>query len=200
MQKLKLPENKMSASVRDAVYGAQKVVNTFSSSLVDQSRVLNSQKPGETGQLHSQRVYLAGVGYSAYVATGDNKPSTLRLNLGYSDIKTLEIPAGTTAGSKSGTQRGCAIEVLVVDRSVLNPSIASGASSLSAAKADTKSASDASPIKAVIIIRGTDKECVNSFAASIRQLRPLSRYQGIGVSLENEYSGRKIISSAKKKK
>ena len=196
MQKLKLPENKMSASLRSAKNVVSERENQVGklSTLLSSSGSNLSASPllGATGQLYSKRVYLAGVGYSAYVATGDNKLPTLRLNLGYSDIKTLEIPAGIAAGSKCG--------VLVVDRSVLNPSIASGASSVSATKADTKSGSDASPIKAVIIIRGTDKECVNSFAASIRQLRPLSRYKGIGVSLENEYEGRKIISSAKKKK
>jgi ribosomal protein L6P/L9E len=194
MKIVQLPENKSSVNLN----GGNRKVSALSVVKSAISQPVLQRK--DSTQVYSKRVYLAGVGYSAYVASSNcdvlGTTHILKLKLGYSDVKSLVIPTGIATGANSG--------VLVVDRSVLNPNLASAKGSVGAAKVDAKGSSDSSasrsPIKAVIIIRGTDKECVNSFAASIRQLRPLSRYKGIGVSLEQEYEERKVISSAKKKK
>ena len=195
MKIVKLPENKSSVNLNG---GNRKGIKESIS--VEKSAIIQPVLDSGSMPVYSKRVYLAGVGYSAYVASSNNDvlgtTHILKLKLGYSDVKSLVIPAGIATGGNSG--------VLVVDRSVLNPNLASAKASVGVAKVDVKGSSDSSasrsPIKAVIIIRGIDKECVNSFAASIRQLRPLSRYKGIGVSLEQEYEERKVISSAKKKK
>ena len=119
---------------------------------------------------YTKRVYLAGVGYTASLVKEEGK-EFLNLKLGYSDIKRIEIPVTE-------------LKVLIVDRSIFAMSAQSAAVSTSNTKSkqSTKTEFD-SPIKLVIILRGKSKESVNSFAAKLRQLRPLSRYKLIGISL-----------------
>ena len=161
-----------------------------------------------------KRIYISGVGYTSYltelnfnsaqpdqsrlisVANGKSycskQPSgsqalaapilpkvNLNFKIGYSDIKVLDITPYIT-------DKDYPVEILVVGKEILTtPGYQD--SLLESGEGTTNSALGVvSPIKAIIIIRGSNKEKVNSLAALIRNLRPYSVYKGIGLRLQGE--------------
>lgn len=175
------------------------------------------QKVGKMDYI--RRVYVAGVGYTCYLTEVLNTPTQgkkgqepvvkkeiavanyqavtekkgvgsyfLNLKIGYSDIKTVDI-------TKYISDKEDPMEFLVVGKEILTTPGYQEIFMESEAAAGTV----VSPIKAILIIRGNNKEKVNSLAASIRNIRPYSVYKGIGLRLQGEPLNLKVVVKNKQK-
>lgn len=167
-----------------------------------------------------RRIYVAGVGYTSYLTevltsekhvnnNNNNKKEIsianykivsekknellsaayfLNLKIGFSDIKSIDI-------TKFISDKLDPLEILVVGKeSLTTPGYQE---SLQESESNTGIA--VSPIRAIIIIRGNNKNKVNSLAAYIRNLRPYSVYKGIGLRLQGEPLNLKVVVKNKQK-
>lgn len=112
----------------------------------------------------------------------------LNLKVGFSDIKAIDV-------TKYITDEKDPIEILIVGKEILTTP---GYQEILFESEPTTGAV-VSPIKAIIIIRGKDKNKVNSLAALIRNVRPYSVYKGIGLRLQGEPLNIKIVVKNKQK-
>lgn len=163
-----------------------------------------------------RRVYVAGVGYTCYltsvtdagsesniatkkeisIANGKplleknarNESYFLNLKIGYSDLKSIEI-------TKYVIDKKDPLEILVVGKEILTTP---GYQDI-LLESESSTGAVVSPIKAIVIIRGNNKEKVNSLAARIRNIRPYSVYKGIGLRLQGEPLNLKIVVKNKQK-
>lgn len=170
-----------------------------------------------------RRVYVAGVGYTCYLTevldsyTQGNKTTQpvlkkeisiankktiqtrtqqdvtratyfLNLKIGYSDTKSIDITPYIIDNSNP-------VEILVVGKEILT----TPGYQESLLESESVTGAVVSPIKAIVIIRGNNKEQVNSLAARIRNLRPYSVYKGIGLRLQGEPLTLKTVVKNKQK-
>lgn len=112
----------------------------------------------------------------------------LNLKIGYSDIKSIDV-------TKYITDKFDPIEILVVGKEILS----TPGYQESLLESEAAAGMAVSPIKAIVIIRGSNKEKVNSLAAYIRNLRPYSVYKGIGLRLQGEPLNLKVVVKNKQK-
>lgn len=113
---------------------------------------------------------------------------SLNLKIGFSDLKILDI-------TKFVTDKLDPLEILVVGKEILTTP---GYQEI-LLESEPTTGVVVSPIKAIIIIRGQNKDKVNSLAASIRNIRPYSVYKGIGLRLQEEPLKIKVVVKNKQK-
>lgn len=130
--------------------------------------------------------------YSTISNTHFSATYSLNLKIGYSDIKSIDI-------TKYIIDQKDSIEILVVGKEILTTPGYQDLLLESATGAESNTGGVVSPIKAIIIIRGNNKDKVNSLAAYIRNLRPYSVYKGIGLRLQGEPLNLKVVVKNKQK-
>lgn len=143
-------------------------------------------KPVITDQLIKKEISIAN--YKTISNTNFSATYNLNLKIGYSDIKSVDI-------TKYIIDEKDAIEILVVGKEILTTP---GYQDI-LLESESNTGSVVSPIKAIIIIRGKNKDKVNSLAAYIRNLRPYSVYKGIGLRLQGEPLNLKVVVKNKQK-
>jgi ribosomal protein L6P/L9E len=158
---------------------------------IDSTKVRESLAFGDQTNQVAKRLTSKEISIANYHTVVKNKVPAkyfLNLKIGYSDIKSIEI-------TKFISEKDNGLEILVVGKESLTTP------GYQESLLETESAAGAvvSPIKAIIIIRGNDKNKVNSLAAYIRNLRPYSVYKGIGLRLQGEPLNLKIVVKNKQK-
>jgi len=112
----------------------------------------------------------------------------LNLKVGYSDIKSVDV-------TNYIIDKDDTTEILIVGKEIL----ATPGYQEILVESEPNTGAVVSPIKAIIIIRGNNKNKVNSLAALIRNIRPYSVYKGIGLRLQGEPLNIKVVVKNKQK-